>query len=36
MAQVMAVMLVIIVIGVIFDQLIFGKIEKNLRAKWGL
>lgn len=36
MSQVMAVMLVIIVIGVIFDQLIFGKIERKLNRKWGL
>lgn len=36
MAQVMAVMLVIIVIGVIFDQLIFGNIERKLLHKWGL
>lgn len=36
MAQVMAVMLIIIIIGTIFDQLIFGRIEKKLRTKWGL
>ncbi|MFA6304919.1 MAG: ABC transporter permease [Patescibacteria group bacterium] len=36
MAQVMAVMLIIIIIGVIFDQLIFGKIEKAVKYRWGL
>jgi NitT/TauT family transport system permease protein len=36
MSQVMAVMLVIISLGVIFDYFIFGSIEKRLRRKWGL
>jgi len=36
MAQVMAVMTIIILIGVIFDQLIFGNIENRLKNKWGL
>lgn len=36
MSQVMAVMLVIIMIGVVFDKLIFGSLEKNIRQKWGL
>jgi NitT/TauT family transport system permease protein len=35
-AQVMAVMVVIIVIGVIIDQLIFAPIEKRVRQRWGL
>lgn len=36
MGQVIAVMLVIIVIGVIFDQFVFGLVEKRIRIKWGL
>ncbi|MFA4880424.1 MAG: ABC transporter permease [Candidatus Doudnabacteria bacterium] len=36
MAQVMAVMMVIVIIGVIFDQFIFGNIESRLNYKWGL
>jgi len=36
MSQVMAVMLMIIIIGVIFDQYIFGLIERKIRRQWGL
>ncbi len=35
-AQVIAVMLVIIAIGVAIDTLIFSTIERNLRERWGL
>lgn len=35
MSQVMAIMLIIIMIGVIFDKLIFGSWENNVRRKWG-
>lgn len=36
MSQVMTVMLVIIAIGIIFDKLIFGLWENNVRRKWGV
>ncbi|MGE5443968.1 MAG: ABC transporter permease [Ignavibacteriales bacterium] len=36
MNQVIAVMIVIIVIGVVVDRLIFGKIENKIRERWGL
>lgn len=35
-AQVMAVMIVIIILGLIFDKLFFGRIERKIRYKWGL
>ena len=35
-SQVMAVMVVIIVLGLTVDKLIFGRIETNIRHKWGL
>jgi len=35
-SQVMAVMLVIVVLGVGVDKLIFGRIEINIRERWGL
>ena len=35
-SQVMAVMLVIVVLGVGVDKLIFGRIEMNIRERWGL
>jgi len=35
-AQVMAVMLVIIAIGVSIDQLVFAPIERRVRTRWGL
>ena len=36
MAQVMAVMLVIIVLGLLTDQLVFGVLERQVRERWGL
>ena len=35
-SQVMAIMIVIVVLGVAVDKLIFGRIEVNIRQKWGL
>ncbi|MCX7746481.1 MAG: ABC transporter permease [Clostridia bacterium] len=35
-SQVMAVMIVIIVLGLVVDKLLFGRIETNIRHKWGL
>ena len=35
-AQVMAVMVVIIIVGVTLDQLIFAPIERRVRERWGL
>lgn len=35
-SQVMAVMLVIIILGVAVDKLIFGRLENNVRQRWGL
>lgn len=35
-AQVVAVMIVIVILGLIFDKLIFGRIEEDIRYKWGL
>lgn len=35
-AQVMAVMVVIIVIGVVIDRLVFAPIERHVRERWGL
>lgn len=35
-SQVMAVMIVIIVLGLVLDKILFGKIEANLRYKFGL
>ncbi|MEY7998999.1 ABC transporter permease [Clostridium sp. Mt-5] len=35
-SQVMAVMIVILVLGLLFDKLVFGKLEKNIRYKCGL
>lgn len=35
-SQVVAVMVVIIVLGLLVDKLIFGKIEINIRHRWGL
>ena len=36
MPQVMAVMVVIVAIGLTFDQLIFARIEKRVREQWGM
>lgn len=35
-SQVVAVMIVIVVIGLFLDNIVFGKIETNIRQKWGL
>ncbi|MEQ8196964.1 MAG: ABC transporter permease [Clostridiaceae bacterium] len=35
-SQVMAVMVIIIILGLTFDKLIFGKLEENIRYKCGL
>lgn len=35
-AQVVAVMLMIMCIGLIFDRLIFAELEKKIRLKWGV
>ncbi len=36
MAQVMAVMITIVTVGLIFDRLIFARLEKRLRRQWGM
>lgn len=36
LAQVMAVMIVIIVLGLIVDNLVFGRLERHVRSQWGL
>jgi NitT/TauT family transport system permease protein len=36
MAQVVAVILVIVTIGLLADKLVFGTIEKRVRSRWGL
>lgn len=35
-SQVVAVMLVIIILGLIVDKLVFARLEKSMRHKWGL
>lgn len=35
-AQVVAVMFIIVAIGLVFDRLIFSKLEKRIRLKWGV
>ncbi len=35
-SQVMAVMVVIIILGLTVDKLIFGRVEENVRRRWGL
>jgi NitT/TauT family transport system permease protein len=35
-SQVMAVMVVIVILGLTVDRLIFGRIEENVRHRWGL
>ena len=35
-SQVVAIMLVIIMLGVLIEKLVFGKLEGSLREKWGL
>lgn len=36
MSQVLVVMMVIMFLGLLVDRLVFGKMEKRLRLKWGL
>jgi len=36
MSQVIAVMVVIILIGLVVDKFIFGRLESNVRQRWGL
>lgn len=36
LSQIVLVLLIIVILGVVFENLIFGKIERNLRKKWGL
>ncbi len=36
MNQVVAVMIIIIAIGLLIDKLIFGKLERKIRYRWGL
>ncbi|MDE4541957.1 ABC transporter permease [Thermoanaerobacterium sp. R66] len=35
-SQVVAVMLVILILGLIIDKFVFGRIEKSIRCRWGL
>jgi len=35
-SQVMAVMIVIILLGLVIDKLVFGRIESSIRHRWGL
>ncbi len=35
MARVMAVMVVIVALGLIFERLLFGTVEKHVRERWG-
>lgn len=35
-SQVMVIMIVIILLGLFVDKLVFGKIENNIRQRWGL
>ena len=35
-SQVVAVMIVIIILGLLVDKLVFSRLEKNMRHKWGL
>ncbi len=36
MSQIIATMLVIFVIGLVFDRFVFSKIEEKVRDRWGL
>lgn len=36
MSQVLAVMIIIIAIGVLFDRVIFGWMDRRIRARWGV
>ena len=35
MAQVIAVMFVVVMLGLFFDRLIFSRLEKAIRRRWG-
>ena len=35
-AQLLAVMIVILVIGIVVDSLVFGRLERSIRRRWGL
>jgi len=35
-AQVIGIMLMTIVIGLLVDRLVFGRIERRIRRQWGL
>ena len=36
MNQVVGVMIIIIIIGLVIDKFIFGKVEYSIRQRWGL
>jgi NitT/TauT family transport system permease protein len=36
MSQIIAIMIVIFVIGIVFDRILFLKLEERVRARWGL
>ena len=36
MSQVLAVMIIIVTIGLCTDYLVFSKLEKGMRRRWGL
>ena len=35
-AQVFAIMLIIVIIGILIESIIFGPLERNVRKRWGL
>jgi NitT/TauT family transport system permease protein len=35
-AQLLAVMIMILVIGIVVDSLVFGRLERSIRRRWGL
>jgi NitT/TauT family transport system permease protein len=36
MAQIIAVMITVFVIGLLFDKIIFLRLEEKVRSRWGL
>jgi NitT/TauT family transport system permease protein len=36
MSQIIAAMIVIFVIGLLFDRFVFSKLEEKVRERWGL
>jgi NitT/TauT family transport system permease protein len=36
MPQIIATMIVIFIIGLIFDKVVFSKVEERIRSRWGL